>query len=292
MNLMSEVCDEKYHTLSTSIPELKESMVIVLPVYNRREITKKFIARLQMQTYKDFVLFLFDDGTDGTGELVSKELPEQSRIFKGDGTWFWGGALRYAFKLLKNQIKNHTILLTNDDLVFGEDYLEIGSRLVKDNLLVSTTVYEDTKVIDGGIVIDWKKYKFKVGTPIDCASTRGLFLTLNTWKKTGNINRFLPMHGDYDFTCRAMKKGAIIKAPSNLIAYLTDKSDQKKVHVFSKFHYMNPFHHTIFLVFHCPLKYLPLNLARVWGSAVWKTIRGVKQNDTGKAASGREFNPM
>ncbi len=252
-------------------------MIIVLPVYNRLEITRRFVGCLQKQSYQDYTVYVFDDGTDGTGEMVSKEIPGKVKVFKGDGHWYWGGGLRYAFDLLQNEQKDHFIMLANDDLMFEGDYLETAAGLLKDNLLVSTTIHEGGEIVDGGIVADWKRYKFKVGTPIDCASTRGLFLTLNTWKKIGTINRFLLMHGDYEFTLRAVEKGIKIIAPPNLVAFSTDMPEQKKkrLSVFSKLHPMNPFQHTVILFLHCPLRYLPLNLARIWGSAFWKTLRRV-----------------
>jgi glycosyltransferase involved in cell wall biosynthesis len=251
------------------------NLVIILPVYNRIEITRRFVECLKSQTFQDFEVWLFDDGNDGTDEMVLYNLPtNKCRIYVGDNL-YWGGSLRKAFELLQDYQDNPNIMLANDDLIFGKCYLEYANLVLRDNMLLSTIVYQDKEIIDGGISVDWKNYKFKVGTPIDCASTRGLFLTLNTWKKIGNINRLLPMHGDYDFTLRAVKKGVEIKTHKFVYAISTDipEKEKRRSSVFSVLHYMNPFHHTITLINHCPLKYLPLNLLRVWGSALWKTVK-------------------
>ena len=47
---------------------------IVIPVHNRRELTRNCLLSLQKQTYKNFSVIIVDDGsTDGTSEMIQKE---------------------------------------------------------------------------------------------------------------------------------------------------------------------------------------------------------------------------
>ena len=58
---------------------------IVIPVYNRRDITRNCLLSLREQTHTDFQVVVIDDGsTDGTSEMIQKEFPEVV-LLMGDG---------------------------------------------------------------------------------------------------------------------------------------------------------------------------------------------------------------
>ena len=199
-------------------------LYIVTAVHNRYEITKKFIENLQKQTFKQWKLILIDDGsTDGTGEMVKNILPD-SIILRGNGKLFWGGALHKAYKYIeKNQnIKDEDfILISNDDTVWNENFLNIGAGLLKENpdCFITACGFGKTsgKQVDGAINMDLKN-NFGVlekGTAEgNCASTRELFMTAGIWRKTGGFHPTLLPHylSDYEFTIRGFKKGFKIKS--------------------------------------------------------------------------------
>src|SRR5690242_9998065 len=107
---------------------------ILLPVFNRKEITVKFLDFLKRQTYKDFTLVLIDDGNDGTAEAVLEKMPE-AIILKGKGKWWWGGSLHQGYKWLKNEKKSadDLVVIMNNDVIIKDDFLATGVSLMKDN---------------------------------------------------------------------------------------------------------------------------------------------------------------
>ena len=96
---------------------------IIIPVHNRREITRRCLFCLQKQTYSNFDIIVIDDGsTDGTSEMIKKDFPEII-LLHGDGNLWWTGAtnlgIKYALK------KGAELILTlNDDVLIKEDYIE------------------------------------------------------------------------------------------------------------------------------------------------------------------------
>ena len=108
-------------------------LYIILPVHNRVEITLNFIKLLELQSYSEYHLILVDDGsTDGSDKVADRKIKNLTLI-KGDGNLWWAGSLQKGIDwLFKNQIdKKSLVLFTNDDIVFGSSFLDIGIKLVK-----------------------------------------------------------------------------------------------------------------------------------------------------------------
>ncbi len=193
-------------------------LFILLPVHNRREITRRFVECLKRQTFKDFHLVLIDDGsTDGTAEMV-KENVQALTILRGTGAWWWGGALHQGYYWLKSQAltDSATVLIINDDAVFGNDYIEFGVTALKQatrSLVVSAAYAEGTgERLDGGVHVDWGRWTFALEndpSKINCASTRGLFLLAHDFIALGGFHPVLLPHyaSDYEFTIRAQRRG-------------------------------------------------------------------------------------
>lgn len=78
------------------------SPTIIIPCYNRREITVDCFTTLRKQgIFNDYHVILVDDGsTDGTADAIRQQFPEVE-ILTGDGNLFWTGAIelgmRHAF---------------------------------------------------------------------------------------------------------------------------------------------------------------------------------------------------
>lgn len=199
-------------------------LYIVTAIHNRYKITEKFIDNLKKQTYKDWNLILVDDGsTDGTGEMVKEKLPK-AVILHGNGNLFWGGALHKVYKCIKknSDIKDEDfVLISNDDTIWKDDFLETGVSLLKENpeCLITGCGFgkKAGEQVDGAIYMDFKENYgelHKATAEGNCASTRELFLTAGIWRRTGGFHPLLLPHylSDYEFTTRAAKKGFKIKS--------------------------------------------------------------------------------
>ncbi len=69
--------------------------IIVIPVHNRREITLAALRRLATDAVPQWatVLVVDDGSSDGTADAIRTTHPDVE-ILRGDGTWWWCGAIR------------------------------------------------------------------------------------------------------------------------------------------------------------------------------------------------------
>ncbi len=203
---------------------------IILPVHNRKNITEKFIKCLVSQTYQNFKLILVDDGsTDGTDKMVLNYLPN-SEIIYGDGNLWWAGGLKKGFEWLQDyhDNKNDIALMINDDTTFEDDFLESAMRLMDGRRRVLLKAWSidkySKKKNDGYVKADVNKMTFEqIDWPkeANCASTRGLFLSVMDWFEIGSFNPDKLPHywSDYEFTIRACRKGFSILCDDRLYLY-------------------------------------------------------------------------
>lgn len=209
-----------------------------MPVHNRKELTLDFINSLLKQTYKGFKLILVDDGsTDGTSEAVKKMLPDVV-ILRGEGNWWWAGSIQKGYNWIKkNANANEAVLIINDDLVFDENYLQKGMEYLKANpssLVLSAAYSKDNHdfLEDCGVIYNFKTSEMNTMPvhqldELNCASTRGLFITTENFLKTGGMRPFLLPHyfSDYEFTIRAKRKyGLSLKCFLDLKVYMDNST--------------------------------------------------------------------
>ena len=108
------------------------------------------------------------------------------------------------------------VLITNDDVVFGKEFLAKGIAILekeKQALLLAQFKDEDNSLPqETGLHFDLKKLTFSPpssSSDINCLSTRGLFLKWGDFENIGGFHPTLLPHyfSDYEFTIRAHKKG-------------------------------------------------------------------------------------
>ena len=192
-------------------------IIILLPVHNRLDTTKKFIKCLKEQNYKNYILLLIDDGcTDGTVEHVKKNISNLT-VLNSDGNLWWAGALDKAYNYLFDN-KNHDndiLLIANDDVTFESDYLKnlVADIQVNEKRLIISPGYDiDSNFIERGFLIDWKRFLIEKmqedGLP-DAVTTRCLYMKLCDFKKIGGFYpKLLPQYlSDLEYTIRAKRKG-------------------------------------------------------------------------------------
>jgi GT2 family glycosyltransferase len=271
-------------------------LFIILPVHNRKEITRRIVACLLHQTFQDYHLILVDDGsTDGTAEMVQGSISSLT-ILKGRGDWWWGGSLHQGYLWLKSQQipASSIVLMINDDAVFDANYLQTAISLFsgrRKTLLISNAYGEVSRqLFDGGIHADWKRLKFSLETnpdKINCASTRGLFLSVSDFLNIGGFYPHLLPHyaSDYEFTVRAHKKGYVLLVDERLKLYANESAtgifnfkNEKSFsvfinHLFSKKYTLHPLYYSNFILLACPWPWKPFHVLVLWASSFWKIIK-------------------
>jgi GT2 family glycosyltransferase len=121
-------------------------VALVIPVYNRREITLQALRSLSRidKSGLDVRIVIVDDGsTDGTADAIRGEFPEIELIM-GDGALHYaGGTNRGIMAALAWQAE--FILTMNDDSVFHDQFLQ---RLIK-------TAWDNPRSIVGALLLLW-----------------------------------------------------------------------------------------------------------------------------------------
>lgn len=115
---------------------------IVIPVYNRRELTLRCLDQLKWcAMLPDWRILLVDDAsTDGTAEAVRREHPHVT-IVEGSGDLFWTGAMRLGMQRAVD-LDADVIIWLNDDTNPDEASLRRISGIVReqpDVVLASTS---------------------------------------------------------------------------------------------------------------------------------------------------------
>lgn len=264
------------------------TLYILLPVHNRREITRRFVRCLKAQSCREYHLLLIDDGSeDGTAEMVAETIPSLT-ILRGTGDWWWAGSLQKGYEWLKSRGTGprDCVLVINDDTEFGEDFLEKGLDLLRKHertlLLAQSYDRETFRLIDAGRRIDWRRLRFepaKSPSDIDCLSTRGLFLRAADFLETGGFHpRILPHYlSDYEFTIRARRKGMkLLSDPALRITMDSSatghhQSADESFRGFSKKYFSrrsayNPLAWTVFIALACPWPWKLVHWLGLWKS--------------------------
>lgn len=190
------------------------------------------------QSFKNYWLILVDDGSvDGTGEMVRKSV-ENSVILKGNGNWWWAGSIQQAYNWIRrNVFENQGVLIINDDLIFDSNYLELGFAYLKENqdsmvLSAAYSQFDRDFLEDCGVIYDFNTGQLNP-KPMDrlmdlnCASTRGLFLTSKKFIETKGMRPLLLPHyfSDYEFSIRANRVyNTPIKCYLDLKVYMNNET--------------------------------------------------------------------
>lgn len=263
---------------------------VLAPVHNRRTVTEKFIHCLLAQTYRNWHLILIDDGSrDGTQAMARVLVPaEQLTVIAGKGNWWWAGSLHQGYLWLKrNAVPAGDLVLTmNDDTLFEADFLAHAVRAMKPRTLLQATCLDKAGRLDEvGVHWDWRTLLGHAVKTLDmdcvnCFSTRGLFLQVEDFLELGGFYpRLLPHYlSDYEFTMRAHRRGFTMTSTPEVHLRFDDdpaltgirsteglpilEGLRRNLSIRST---ANPFYWSSFVILGSPLRYLPVNLYRVWG---------------------------
>jgi GT2 family glycosyltransferase len=272
-----------------------EKVFIVLPVHNRREVTRKFVECLKRQTYAPYHLILVDDGSsDGTSDMVVAQINPVT-VIRGTGDWWWAGCLQRGFDRLREKAPKDTdiVLLANDDTTFESDYIERAVRFLDGKqgcMLLSRIRNPETgEVQESGVFADLRRMTFRVAkdpASINCLSTRGLFLRWGDMKTVGSFFPWMLPHywSDYEYTIRALRRGLrglttdSVWLDADLA--LTGNRDLGALvgwefvkTLFSIKYLANPVYNTAFVILAVPPRWVVQNVLRIWRLALTQLIR-------------------
>ncbi len=269
---------------------MTETVYVLLPVHDRREVTRRFVESLRAQRFPRCQLVLVDDGsTDGTDAMVRSILPSVV-VIRGTGDWWWAGSLQRGFGWVAAHARSpeDVVLIANDDTVLPADFVDRGVELLRGHprTLVGAQAFdqETGALVDAGRHVDWERLTFgPAGSAADlnCLSTRGLFLRVADFAGIGGFRPALLPHylSDYEFTIRAYRKGwRLLTDPSLHLAMddrttgIRDRSGRGiraslREH-FSKRSALNVLAWTAFLVLACPARWRGRHLLAAWRAAV------------------------
>lgn len=209
---------------------------IVIPVHNRRELTRRCLVCLAAQTYPHHREIVVDDGsTDGTSEMIQQEFPNVI-VLRGDGNLWWTEATNVGVRKAQELVgatpgKDDFLLTLNDDTEVKPDYLQtmlnteqqhypciVGSPSVDidqpDQLEFAGT--KMNLVLAGGhhIADDYGRSYAKLSSHADSIETdslpgRGTLIPMEVFQKVGLYDsaHFAHYMADVEFSVRAKKAG-------------------------------------------------------------------------------------
>ncbi len=231
---------------------------VLIPVFNRIELTKKCIESIKRQSVNDeLTIYVVDDGsTDGTAEWIINKHPEIKLLY-GSGALFWGGAVHYGIEvILKEGGPGDFILLVNNDAELAESTIEaMRTQIIANNrniILGALTVdaINRNKIIKSGTVIrSWmlnitshpyagmdvcEIEKTKL-IEVDFLTARCLLHPIEVFWQAGNYNcqSFIHYGCDDEFTMRVKRYGikAFICPSAWVYLYATEEKKMKLINI-------------------------------------------------------------
>jgi GT2 family glycosyltransferase len=199
------------------------TVFVVIPVYNRLELTRACLGCLREQTYPALRIFVVDCGsTDGTVGML-REHPDVVTLH-GEGLW-WAGAMKLGIQraLAESRSDDDMVLMLNNDTMFDSKYVEVLVNESRHTGAAVGALIVDSRnpaiVLDAGEFIDWRTYSFPVKTTVapgevccdrvDVLPGRGSLVPLRIIRAVGNVDAETFPHyiADYEFFARVRRYG-------------------------------------------------------------------------------------
>ena len=227
------------------------TIFIIIPVHNRRLLTRNCLLSLFQQTKQNFRVVVVDDGsTDGTSEMLLDEFPEVILLY-GNGDLWWTGAMNVGiYHVLNICDPDDYILALNDDLIVPKDYIASLTKLSVrfPNALVGsiiTDINDKDTILSGGSKVNWwsaKRYNINVGrkkssfpkgfyNEVSLLTGRGVLIPAKVFRELGLYNeRHYKHYGDTEITKRAEKAGYRLIVSYDAVVYSLPLKKNNAVH--------------------------------------------------------------
>ncbi len=197
---------------------------IIIPVFNRKALTRQCLRSLALQTYDEFQIVVVDDGsTDGTSEMLSKEFPEVN-VLSGDGNFWWTKCMNAGVNFALSHQADYVLSLNNDTIcpdTFLENMIFWADQ--KPSALIGALGVDAAtqKIVYGGQKIRWHRagYENILDTIPESSRKglyevthfpgRGLLIPSEVFNIVGLFDEVHFPHyvADIDFTQRAIRHG-------------------------------------------------------------------------------------
>jgi GT2 family glycosyltransferase len=217
-------------------------IAVLVPVYNRIEITKRGLADLYREldkyepsenkeyTYK--VIVIDDGSTDGTSVWIKRNYPDVV-LLQGDGNLWWSGGINEGAQYAINKLDASFVLLWNNDIIPSPNYFENLVELVRkdEDRIIGSYIYDNkNKQVwsKGGRFniftgkrsmmpekLKKSKYVYSWLPGMGSLIPVEVVLKLNYWDR----KNFPQYYGDLDFTLKASRTGIEIVTSENLKIY-------------------------------------------------------------------------
>jgi GT2 family glycosyltransferase len=156
-------------TGTAGVPEvIRPHIYVVLPVFNRKGLLKRFLDCMRRQTFRNFTIIVVDDGsTDGTSALLRDQYGEV-QLLMGDGNLWWTGGINCGIRhALAQAGEDDAVLVINDDVEVDSHYLEslYASWQRMPNTLIGSVgvdINDPGTIQDGGRLVNWWTAKARV----------------------------------------------------------------------------------------------------------------------------------
>jgi glycosyltransferase involved in cell wall biosynthesis len=200
---------------------------VLIPTYNRLSKVKNAIKSVLKQTYRDFELWVVDDGsTDGTGEALEgfgNEVKYVSQSNRGVSA-----ARNLGFRVSRGK---YVAFLDSDDL-WEPKKLEIQVRCMEANPQFPLC-YTDEIWIRRGIRVNPKKkhakysgWIFEKCLPLCIISPSSALMKRTLFEEIGGFDETLPVCEDYDFWLRVTCRYPVLFIDKKLIVKRGGHEDQ------------------------------------------------------------------
>jgi len=211
-------------------------VVLLVPVYNRREITLEFLRAARTIDYPSLEIVIVDDGSpDGTADAIEREFPEV-RLLRTPGEYWWSRCMNTGLRDALPRQPEYVLTL-NDDVSFDPSFLRhlVAHARTHPRTLVGSMIYyqeRPEKVWYAGGTIGWLRGELLHRSSPDDGKLRwltamGVLIPATVFAEVGlyDEDHFPQYVADAELSMRARARGyALAIEPRSRIWNRTEES--------------------------------------------------------------------